>query len=241
MKKIALYAAALLVALVLSNCSDDLGLQQNEPNIQGSSSNSQVQVLDSPSQPKALRRIISFNFELPSGVVVGEVKTTQSTQQTSEINVVIPDGISLTSLTPTIVISADATGVSPASGVPHDFSNSISISPYQVKGPAPFLKRNYDVNVTYENDFLIYSAFPFPVTAGNSFSINGNFGLPASDYTATFINQTTGVTTVVGGLSILHISSLDIPTPVSLTPGSYKVTVSRRSVEKEIPGFITIQ
>jgi hypothetical protein len=170
--------------------------------------------------------------------VVGEIKTPQDKYESGRVRLVIPDGISLNSLTPTITLSPDATDISPASGIPQNFSNIGS--PYQVHAPSPS-KRNYTIIVNYENDFLIKFGPIFGVSAGTEFKIYGNFGLPASDYNATLVNQSTGETTIIEGLTIdSYSSNLGIPTPLSLAPGNYKVTITRRLIQKDLPNLIKI-
>jgi hypothetical protein len=228
--------SVIFMAFVILGCSEESNLQlaDESENVQKTplkSSESSVQA-----QPKTIRRILSFNFD--SLGVVGQIKTTQSIQETSEISLVVPDGTDLTSLTPTIIISPDATSVSPASGVANDFSHTQFIAPYQVEGPAPFFKRNYEITVTYENDFLVYDSLDLTVAAGSSFTLTGNFGLPATDYKATFVKPDVDPV-VTDKIEIIFQSSLRIYTPSSLVPGKYQVKMSRGNIEKVI-GFITV-
>jgi hypothetical protein len=173
---------------------------------------------------KYVRHIISFDFQ--DIQAIGEVNTPISTQETGFIYVTVPDGTPLDSLTPSVVISPDATELSPASGVTQNFTFSRL---YQVKGPAPFLKRNYQVYVTFETDFLVQQK-NIVANPGQNFSLLGNYGGDVSEYAAS-MSGPSGTATLLVTIVNPNLVSLKVP---NATPGIYQLTLSRNSILKNV-------
>jgi len=104
--------------------------------------------------PNSAKAIIDFSFSDP--VAVGDIN-----ESTHTITVMVPYGTSVVSLTPTIVISDDAT-INPDSGIAQNFTNPVT---YTVTAQND-TTQDYDVTVTVD---VAASALPYiiyPVGSG---------------------------------------------------------------------------
>jgi hypothetical protein len=238
MKKISVIVTSLVI-LMFTQCSEDPYFK--DATTQTEKAEASVSQLNSAASQVFLQDTVNSitSFKIEGLNVTGEIFKDDSF--TNVINCTVPDSTDISSLVCTFTTTRDVRKVTPSSGVGQDFTKKVA-PVYYVFTNKPYPTKSYFANVTFENDFLIGELSSSETYSGSSLELSGNFGLPLSDYKATYVNMVTQDTIVIdtGFRKNYGKGYLYVPTPESLQSGEYKFLLSRKNLTKEVSGFITV-